>query len=321
MSIQSQNDRGVLGPRGFAFRDGGFTLIEILVAVAVLALLLVLTTQVLTNANSAIRSADRKLDAASQARAALDRFEADFSTALLTHGATAITTTGTGTAPSTIGFLCRARARDTATGTASWRNDLRGATIVYRMSSNISLERGDGRFTFSQNDSAAGALSNLPAIFQSLGAAVNGSDGSLTWDVLGDGIVRFHISFLLDNGDIVQIPPDYTMVSPLTNTVTTFLNNLALPANIRPVAFSPQHAPVSGPLQNRYVRGLIVGVATLDRDARKLSEAYLTQVLGLGTPMTEGETPLEVWEDNLHTISFAPLRESIRFYQRVIPVP
>lgn len=308
------------GKPGISHSDA-FSLVEILVAVAVLALLLTLTLQVLTNTNTAIRSADRRMDAATQARSAMDRFESDFSTAILTHGATAICTVGTSSSPSSIGFLCRARARDTPSGSAAWRNDLRGAIIAYRMGTALALERGDGRFTFSQNTPADSALSDLPGIFTSLGSVLNSGDSFLEWNSMGDGIVRFHISYQLDNGEIVQSPPEYTMLSPQSRTITTFLNGLSLSPQVLPIAFSAHHAPVSGPLAGRYVRALIVGMVTLDRDARKLSESRLSELDGLGTPTSNGETPLEIWEQNVADLAFAPLRENIRLYQRVIPVP
>jgi hypothetical protein len=131
-------------------------------------------------------------------------------------------------------------------------------------------------------------------------------------------VVRFHISFVLDDGTIVQDPPVYTMVSPDLGTQTTFLNGKTLDAGRVAVAFSSENAPPSG----RYVKSLIVAVACVDPVAlTKASSAQLGEVqTTLGTP-ANGQTPLALWQSNLGSISFPPLRQSLRFYQRTIPAP
>jgi len=315
--------------RFFLRRNGSalyaFTLIEVLVATTVLALLLVLTLQILGNMNAAIRTADRQMDAASQARAALDRFEADFSGAMLTHGASAICTVATGTNAASIGFLCRSRSREADSGSPSpaWLGNLRGAVVGYRMQDR-SLKRGDGRFTFSQQDVDNHVSSELATIFPSMAAALSSGGNFLIWNPLGEGVVRFHVSYQLDNGVVTQTPPEYAMTSPQTGASTTFLNG----ANIVPclaIAFAARNAPVSGTLKGRYVRALIVGVVTVDRKTLALAGNYLSQLDSLGTPgiapSLDTDTPLALWEGKLEEITYLPLHQNIRFYQRVISVP
>lgn len=299
-----------------------FTLIEVLAATAVLSLLLVLTLQILSNTNTAIRTADRRMDASSQARAALDRIEADFSTALLGYGATAICTKAAAGGTASIGFLCRSRAREAASGSPAWLNNLRGAVVGYRIRDR-KLERGDGRFTFSGDDLADHAAGDLSSLFTGLAGALNSNGALLEWNPLGEGIVRFHISYQLDNGDITQTPPEYAMTSPQDGTSTTFLNG----ADISPctaIAFSTGNAPSSGDHPGRYVKALIIGVAAVDRTTLALSKDYLDQLDALGTPGVDSspatDTALVLWERNLGSIKFPPLRQNIRFYQRILPV-
>jgi len=314
--------------RGGKPGPSAFTIVEILVATAVLAMILVLTLQILGNTNAVIRASDRQMDTAAQARAALDRFDADFSGAMLTHGASAICTLASGTTSPSIGFLCRSRAREADSGTPAWQDNLRGAIVGYRMQGS-SLNRGDGRYTFNQQDVGNHVASELATIFPQLATALNSGGSFLVWTPLGDGVVRFHVSYQLDNGVITQTPPTYTMTSPQTSgsstyVSTTFLNG----ANISPclaIAFAKQNAPSSGSLQGRYVRALIVGVAAIDRRTLVQATNDLTQLGNLGTPgispSVDTDTALALWEGNLGSITSAPLRQNLRFYQRVISVP
>jgi len=300
---------------------GGFSLIELLVATAVMAMLLVMTLQVLSQTNAAIRSSDRQMGTASEVRGALDRFETDFSTAMLTGGATALVL-DSNSDNSYIRFICLSRARDDGT-----MNQPRGAIIGYgvndiketiggRQVQYGTLIRGDGRARFSL------ANSTLAQVFQKLSQSPPPSD-FMTWEPLGSGLVRFHISYLLDDGSIVQIPPAYSMLSPQDNLPVSFLNGLPLNPGWMAVAFSPSNAPASGPLQGRYVKALIVAVAGLSAEVVALAEdaGKLSEVTSLLKSPTGNETALQVWETNFNDMTFAPLRQGIRFYQRTIAVP
>lgn len=312
------------GGMGVCKTAGGFTILEVLVASAVLALLLALTLQILGNTNAAIRTADRQMDAASRARAVLDRFDTDFSGAMLTQGASAICRVATSTNAPAIGFVCRARARESGSSTVpSWQANLRGAIVGYRMNGRA-LERGDGRFPFTGENVGDHVASDFPVVFGNLAKDLALEGEFLVWNPMGEGVVRFHVSYQLDDGTITQTPPEYTMTSPQTGDAVSFLNGAdILPC--RAVAFDAQHAPESGTLQGRYVRALIVGVATLDRTTLTLASEHLEDLDDLGTPgvspSADTDTPLVLWEKNLSDVSFLPLRQGLRFYQRVIPVP
>ena len=294
----------------------GLTLMEVMASTAVLALLLSITVQITTQTDTAIRASERHMKVAVEARTALDRFEADFSTAMLTAGATALVLDGSND-NSAIRFISLSRARlDPAAGGVQPR----GALIGYGIKDadhNItgvnlkdgSLVRGDGRGRFS------GVNSSFAEIFKAL-AVTAGT--SMDWESIGDGLLRFHISYVLDDGTIVQTPPEYSMISAQTEQPVSFLNGLSTPG-WTPVAFAKENAPASG----RYVVALKVAIAGASPDvieqARKANK--LDSVLtALGTPGL-GETALKVWESNLTNIDFPPLRQSIRFYQRTVPIP
>ena len=287
-----------------------FSLIELLVAMAVMAMILVGTLQVITNTSKAIKIADSQREAGSAARVALDRLAADFSTAMLTGGATAVYLNDGKN--SQIGFLCLSRTRKTDTSSTSPR----AAIIAYAVLPTSETVSGQA-VTYGglqRGDSETAYTGQFVGIFTGLPSASNPAN----WEPLGSGVVRFHISFVLDDGTIVQDPPVYTMVSPDLGTQTTFLNGKTLDAGRVAVAFSSENAPPSG----RYVKSLIVAVACVDPVALiKASSAQLGEVqTTLGTP-ANGQTPLALWQSNLGSISFPPLRQSLRFYQRTIPAP
>jgi type II secretory pathway pseudopilin PulG len=282
-------------------------LIELLVAMAVMSLILVGTLQVLTNTSKAIKIADNQREAGSASRTALDRFTADFSTAMLTGGATAIFLNDGKN--SQIGFLCLSRTRGPdpnpraaviAYGVLPTTETISGQSVTYG-----SLQRGDSENTYT------GQFAN---IFTDLPSTSNPGN----WEPVGSGVVRFHISFVLDDGTIVQAPTEYTMISPQSGNPTTFLNGKTLAGTA--ISFSSNHAPASG----RYVKSLIVGVACADPIilAQASAAGKLDEVQSiLGTPSANGQTPLALWQSNLGSITFPPLRQSLRFYQRTIPIP
>lgn len=294
----------------------GFTLMEVMAATVVLALLLSITVQITTQTDVAIRSSERHMKVAAEARTALDRFEADFSTAMLTAGATALVLDGT-TDNSAIRFISLSRARlDPSAGGVQPR----GALIGYGIKDskhNISganlkdgsLVRGDGRARFSGQNSV------FADVFKAL-AVTAGTP--MNWESIGDGLLRFHISYVLDDGTITQTPPEYAMISPQTEQPISFLNGLKV-IGWTAVAFAPENAPPSG----RYVVALKVAIAGASPDVIAQAEkaGNLDEVnTALGTP-SGNQSALQLWESNLSKLTFLPLRQSIRFYQRTIPIP
>jgi len=295
----------------------GFTLMEVMAATAVLALLLSITVQITTQTDVAIRSSERQMKVAAEARIALDRFEADFSTAMLTAGATALVLDGSND-NSAIRFISLSRARlEPAAGGVQPRGALIGYGIKdanHNVSgTNLkegSLLRGDGRARFSgQNSSFADVFKELAI---TAGTPMN-------WESIGDGLLRFHISYVLDDGSIVQTPPVYSMISAQTEQPISFLNGLSTPG-WTPVAFAKENAP---PASGRYVVALKVAIAGASPDVIAQAEkaGNLDEVnTVLGTP-SGNQSALQLWESNLSKLTFPPLRQSIRFFQRTIPIP
>lgn len=322
------SDGGVTLVRYRIGASAGFSLIELLVATAVMAMLLVVTLQILTQTSSAVKVADRHRDTDAQIRTAMDRLETDFATAMLGGGSSALVRSAN-EPNSFLRFICLSRAREGSVSTQP-----RGAVVGYgvndvqqtlggRTFTAGLLRRGDGRISF---DSQLALVFN--GLSQSPPTAVI---PDANWEAIAGGIVRFHISYLLDNGDIVQTPPAYSMVSAQTFNPAGFLNDATLAPDWQAVAFAPENAPRSStppkptdppPLAGRYVKALIVSMACASPEVLALASdaGKLTELGQLGTPVG-GQTALATWEQNLSQVTFPPLLQNIRFYQRTLAVP
>jgi hypothetical protein len=134
----------------------------------------------------------------------------------------------------------------------------------------------------------------------------------MNWQLLVNGVFRLHISFVLDDGTIVQTAPGYR---------NFFVNgNSSSPCT--PIAFSES---TSSDPNRRYVKGLIVGIAVLDEKTRNLAylanSSFTTTISGqIQRPVSDGETPSSVWNRNLSAVTFSPARQNLRFYQRFYSV-
>jgi prepilin-type N-terminal cleavage/methylation domain-containing protein len=292
----------------------GFTLLEILAATVVATILLTVSLQILGGSSEAVKEADKKRNAHTHLRTALDRFAADFSTAMLSGGNTAIWREGQ--AGSELTFLSRSRpALPTSSGTSAAP---RGAAIGYALLDHQETSSGTSYPELKRGDAPVTFESDLADVFKKI--PDSGDALWNEWEPLGTGIVRFHISFLLDDGTITQTPPAYSMTSPQTGNEVSFLNDLQLPAGAVAIAFSERNIP-RATANGRYVKALIVAAAAVDRDVlnQALRANKLSELGDLGEP-GPGETPLEAWEKNLTRIQFKPLLQNIRFQQRTIPV-
>jgi hypothetical protein len=291
--------------------------------------------QMLSGTTATIARSNKQLDASSMARIALDRFGNDLASAILKNGATALNYSSAGTSGnSAIAFATTSRARGPTTTSSGWTTDTRSAYVGYKITlfnqtvpgtttsqSIASLGRADGRFTYSTQSIGSYASYNLWDLFGTGNTRVpwdlsNGpppvigrnDETSMNWQVLVSGVFRLHISFVLDNGSIAQTPPAYR----------NFFVNGGTSSPCTPIAFSQN---TSADPNARYVKGLIVGVAVLDEKTRNL--AYLADSNFASTisgqilrPTLVGETPSQVWNRNLTSVTFAPVRQNLRFYQR-----
>lgn len=305
----------------------------------ILLVLLLLVTRIISGTNSVIKASSARIDTASMARIVLDRFDNDFSSALLSNGATALSYSDPAiSGNSAIAFVTGSRARGPTTSFPPWTTDTRGAFVGYRIrpvalnvGGGISplipcLNRGDGRFTLSVQDIGSLASQNLWDVFGTGNkripndlSANTDDERVLNYQPIASSVFRLHISFVLNDGRIVQIPPTYR----------SFYSNGGMGSTgCIPISFSKE---TSNDLTQAFVKGVIVGLAVLDEKTRNLAykadnDFWTTIGTKISRPTADGETPVRFWSQKLATLTsniptdptylFPPVRENLRFYQR-----
>ncbi|MEO6970935.1 MAG: prepilin-type N-terminal cleavage/methylation domain-containing protein [Chthoniobacterales bacterium] len=344
----------VLRPKPKTGKRDAFTLVELLISMTILVLLLTLVTRIISGTNSVIKASSARIDTASLARIVLDRFDNDFSSVMLSNGATALYySDGNIYGNSAIAFISGSRARGPSTTlTYPYIPDTRGAFIGYKItpfSQNVatntvqsipSLARGDGRLTLGVQDIGNKSTQNLWDLFGTGNLRLPNDisvnplpnlpipnprpdEKAINWQVIANTIFRMHISFVLNDGRIVQTPPAYR----------NFYSNGGMGSTgCIPIAFSRETS--NDPTQ-AYVKGMIVGLAVLDEKTRNLAyktdnNFWTTVGTKISRPTADGETPVQFWSQKLATLIsdnpldptylFPPVRENLRFYQRFFNV-
>lgn len=260
----------------------GFSLMEILVAVAVFTLLLTLLIHILGGVVRATTVSQRQLEAREEIQAVLGTFEQDFGNAVTQFGVPIFG----GRAPDGNGrlaFLTRSRGPSGVTNTRFLAVDFQ--------------RRPDGSFV----------RSTAPVVWTEMGlkeVAVQNLSPSNESRLAGN-IVRFQAVAELADGRVVELD------SPEAGT-TTLSDGSPVPPPFRRLG--------SGTGTNT-VRAITVSVAALDVRSRELLEqeggmAALVEVLDSGT----GRTPLDRWSHVVQTGGLAsfpqPVRETLQFAER-----
>ena len=295
----------------------GFTLVELLAAMILFSMIIGMTAWAVIGATDTTAGAEKQMDTTMQARAFLDRFGADLNNMMDEGGLTALyySKASDSAGNSAIGFVCRSRPR-----TAS--ADSRGAVVGYRINGTSDLSSTNPIPMISRGDAELRYGSNMKSIMENASNGIrNGSSDFFKWQVLGTGIIRFHISFLLNTGEIVQTPPDYK------TTDNIFPKGVYIDPT-DPCKFIPFRAEDSNDANRDYVVGLIASIAVLDTRTR--DQAFKSDTTGtfpgkFERPPASGtsseKTALSVWNEKLLTANISkPVRANIRFYERMYTV-
>jgi prepilin-type N-terminal cleavage/methylation domain-containing protein len=284
----------------------GFTLIELLAAMILFSMIIGMTAWAVIGATDTTAGAEKQMDTTMQARAFLDRFGADLNNMMDEGGLTALYYSNASDAAgnSAIGFVCRSRPRVASA-------DSRGAVVGYRINDTSDLSgsypmisRGDAelRYSASMKSILENASNDL----------LDGGTRIFQWQVLGTGIIRFHISFLLNDGKVVQTPPTYR-----TPTDDVFPKGVSTGS----FQFIPFRAEDS--VSGNYVVGLVASVAVLDTRTRDVAfKSDSTFPSKFERPAASSDkTALSAWNEKLLTANISkPVRANIRFYERMYTV-
>lgn len=297
----------------------GFSILEVLVATAVLAGLALLLAGIIDGVSKATRSSILKTDASAQARIALNQMGRDLSTLATEGGATLVI----GRSPSPTGindslaFLCSGRGRNTETNhrlLAVFYAVRNYSDSVLGVSSSTlpMLGRGFGSVPWQNTTGTAITEAFLDNACAKVAADINGSGGIATNKaVIGDGLIRMAVSLQLKSGKIIPCDPanaDFPVDASFARP------GVSLPSDARALDLSK-------------VSAIIVGVAALDQKTRALSVADLADIADKLPRPAVGQAPIQAWDftDSTFAASFndvpLPVRQSIRFFQRTFTIP
>lgn len=298
----------------------GFTLLEILVAVAVLALLIALIAQMTSGQMNTTSLSNKRLDADSQARVVFDRMAGDFAGILNRPDADFYLQRNSEGNNDAFYFYSDAPAF--SSGAPEDRNPV--SLIGYRLNATNGLERLSRGLTWSNipfltytNSPVTTDMlpiqqtTLLESFKEDLGPSTNAT-------VIGEGIFRFEVGFLLKpyvKSDGTSAPA-YFSVQPFNERLPS-----ASPAG-------PGHKSLNG-IGLSDVQAVVVTLAILDDQSRKVLGIPPTASLeGMASKLPDmgGGAPVApVWQsvltNDITTLGVPPKAGSqVRIYQRIFPL-
>lgn len=317
----------------------GFTLIEILVAVTVLAVLAALVVQVTFAVTQGTKISNRGVDAASQARLAFDRLGMDLAAMPRRQD---INFVAGNSGDDLLMILSGVASADSSLITSANRN--RGLSLVaYRVSGHSGNE--DSRkqprscllraampipWTMPNGTAYMGLQENgYPVRFGANGSYYNfpselmpkppstAPAGATDYDVLAPGVIKVVVGF--------QLYPDNKEV---------YYGDGSVSAEGRgQIVYSPPMCDKAPGPGNSYVdvnriASLVIGLVVVDVVSLKLLDKDQVDALAgaFSNPPNEGELPIKAWMTatsnlaNLPSSVPLPARQAVRLYQRFYPI-
>jgi len=291
----------------------GFTLLEVLIAIVVTALIGLLIVQLIGATTSATRQSNRGIDAAAQARLAFDRLGTDLA-ARLRRRDVDFQATGSFAAGTNNALLFYSEV--TSPGLATTNN--RGISLVgYRISTNTETPRRcllragralnwtDKGFLGSSTNGLAAPLSSSPV-----------SLASDDFDVLAPAVIHAAVGF--------QLYPD--------GKSATLADGSAIATARGQVVYSPpvriaSDGTPSTEIDISRISSLVLGVVAMDpRSMDLLDDSQVAQLAAAFPAPGTGELPMAKWgavaEDAASLPATIPLpaRQSLRVFQRAFPI-
>ena len=271
-----------------------FTVLELLVATAVMALVLVLFLQITNRTAQTSKVAEHQLDAAQTARRVLDALSSDMARTVLGVDSTILTQTSGG-APS-LAFLTSGRGPDTI--------PTRFLAVGYNLANR----------QLSRSYKAVG-WSDIPGTYPggllyAAEAAASNPDFSAP---LSSGVLQFSVFAILEDGSQVSLltPPGNS--AGVSGSVP--FEGQTVPTGW--TALVPARPPTPAPLNSTTarVRALFVAIVSADEESLALPGA---SAVAFSQPASD---PVATWETELQSQTLpAPLRSAIRFTTKTIPL-
>lgn len=264
----------------------GFSLIEILVAMAVFLVIALILLQMSESTMRVTNQSERRIEVDSDAWQALSRISADVSRAIIRSDLPWRIEKSPGN--DSIAYFAQADAYTPG----------RGISMVGFRVKDYVLERGVQATSWNSADATAlpftsPDLAGVPANFLEIDDA--------NFETLNKNIFRLEIAFLTADGRIVR---DGAFAgSNLNGDLINF-------------AASPRDQPEGT------CAAIIIAVAAVDARARAtMTDADFAQLMTALPEANDSEDLLSRWQDFLDDTSLSPqVRESVRIYQRYIPI-
>ena len=293
-------------------RISAFTLLELLVAMAVLALIGVVLSQIIGATGKTTRISNRAIDAASQARVAFDRLGRDFTNLVKRTDSVFVSSS---TSPDLMLFLSLVNAASLPGSNAS---DNRGISVVaYRIASDIAnadrlcLLRGARAINWNDTGIFGLGSDGLPT-----GIPAAQQPAATDFDVLAPGIIRLVVGY--------QLYPD--------NQPATLVDNTTVPRAVGQVVYSPPLRADTGTgkfVDLSRISAIVIGMVAIDLESLKLlSGADVTKFAGIFPAPVTDELPCQKWSPLAESsasnpaLSSIPLpaRQGVRVFQRFFPI-
>lgn len=298
-------------------KSAAFSLVEILVAVAVLALLGMMIVQITSAVHTTTRLSTRAIDASAQARLAFERLSGDLGV-LVKRADVDFHADNSGLTEALV-FLSNTAAADPNSAAAGFQN--RGSSYVsYRVAAHPdntgrpclirgshALGWGDRGYAGLTTNATTIRMTNtgFPVAFLPTASTAT-SPGD--YDLLAPGVIRFVVGF--------QLYPD--------NNAVTLQDGTTI-ANARgQIVYSPPMR--SGGIDLSRVSALVVGIVSGDVESLKLlSAAQISSLAALFVLPGTNQLPVALWTQTLNTpANFnnfpRPASQSLRVYQRFYPI-
>lgn len=266
-----------------------FTLVELLTATAIMALILVLLLQILNGILDSTRVQNQQMEAVGSARRALDVIASDLRNAVISENSSIlIPTTGSS---NSFALLAARRGSNGATGH-------RYLAVLYSTNSSSQIIRSYGSSTFSGTNPLADAVS----------AATN-----TPVEPLARGILAFQARILADG----------TNAYPMTNTpsgnwATTNYNGITPPTGWN--ALITRSPSFGGGLTNR-ARAMDVWIVSIDDQIGRLLTNNASWVTSVRTALS-GATDVTGWRSAIDAAAIpGRIKSALRVLNKTIPLP
>jgi len=314
-----------LHPPRRARQRRGYTLIEIMVAAAVLAIIGFLLVQIMTATTTSTGISTKAVDATSQARYAFDRINLDLKSRLRREDADFRATNLDPDAAilSLISEVTSPGLEDTANrgiSVLNYKVDTHPDVTDANGAPRLCLVRAGVPIGWDSTDFLGIEDNGVRRRFDSSTYAYVPADED--YQVVAEGVIRMVVG--------VRLFPDNELVSLQGDTSSPTLRAQGQLVYRPPVEYilPTDGTPEIELVDPSRIGALVVGVVSLDLESAKLLTNAQLQILADQFTVPDGTTPLETWapiannlasDDALNAIPL-PARQSVKVYQRAFPI-